>query len=233
MIDWHSHILPAMDDGSENTAESIELIKMLSQQGVNTVIATPHFYANDESVDSFLQRRETAKNELLSAFENCPLNIILGAEVKYYQGISHMENLEALSIQGTRLLLLEMPMCKWTEYTVKELENLSRTSGLTIILAHIERYISLQHSSVWDRLYESGFLMQVNASFFVEKAARRKALSLLKNGLVNFIGSDTHGISHRPPKIDEAFEVIEKKLGKATLERINEYGKSVLEYNKK
>ena len=232
MIDWHSHILPAMDDGSSNTAESIELVKMLAGQGINTIVATPHFYANDESVETFLQRRENAKNELLSAFDNCPLNIILGAEVKYYQGISHMENLEALCIQGTRLLLLEMPMCKWTEYTVKELENLSRTSGLTIILAHIERYINLQQSSVWDRLYESGFLMQVNASFFNEKSTRRKALSLFKHGGIHFLGSDCHGLKMRPPKIGEALEIIEKKLGNEAINHINQYGNSVLKYNK-
>lgn len=233
MIDWHSHILPAMDDGSESTAESISLIKMQESQGVTTVIATPHFYANNESVERFLERREESKNALLKEYENCPVALLMGAEVKYYEGISRLENLNKLCIEGTRLLLLEMPMCPWTEYTVNELEKIARTSGLTVILAHIERYMRIQKEEVWQRLYESGFLMQVNASFFIENTTRRKALSLLKNGLIKFIGSDTHGVNHRPPRIGEAFEVIEKKLGKTTLERMNEYGKSVLEYNKK
>ena len=50
MIDWHSHVLPQMDDGSKSAEESLAMLKMQSEQGVDTVIATPHFYANDESL---------------------------------------------------------------------------------------------------------------------------------------------------------------------------------------
>ena len=57
MIDWHSHILPGVDDGSRNVEESISILGMLNLQGVKTVIATPHFLANDESLESFLIRR--------------------------------------------------------------------------------------------------------------------------------------------------------------------------------
>ena len=48
MIDWHCHILPNMDDGSRDVAESISLINMQREQGIGTIVATPHFYANDE-----------------------------------------------------------------------------------------------------------------------------------------------------------------------------------------
>ena len=60
MIDWHSHILPKIDDGSRSLEETLELLKMLKSQGINTVIATPHFYADDESVESFLSRRQVS-----------------------------------------------------------------------------------------------------------------------------------------------------------------------------
>ena len=55
MIDWHSHVLPALDDGSRSVDESLALLRMLSEQGVDTVIATPHFYADRESLSSFLE----------------------------------------------------------------------------------------------------------------------------------------------------------------------------------
>ena len=58
MIDWHSHILPQIDDGSRNVSESISLVKLLVDQGVETIIATPHYYPNKESVSSFIERRE-------------------------------------------------------------------------------------------------------------------------------------------------------------------------------
>ena len=228
MIDWHSHILPEMDDGSRDTAESISMINMLSMQGIGTVIATPHFYANDETVDSFLERRKSAFERLTAELPEGSPEILLGAEVRYYQGINRMADLKALRIEGTKLLLLEMPMSSWTEYMVRELIEMSGRSSIKVILAHVERYMALQKQSVWNRLLESGILMQVNASFFTSFASKRKALSLLKEGDVHFIGSDCHDLKSRPPHIGKAFEVIQKKLGENHLKQMNEYGHSLL-----
>ena len=125
MIDWHSHILPKLDDGSKNLDEALELLRILSEQGVNTVIATPHFYANDESLERFLERREESYKSLCEALpENSP-KLLLGAEVCYYPGISRLDGLEKLCIEGTRLLLLEMPFEHWTEHTIREVRELA------------------------------------------------------------------------------------------------------------
>ncbi len=227
MIDWHSHILPQMDDGSRDVAESLSLLKMLSSQGVKTAIATPHFYANDESAERFLERRQNSFSALKEQlFEDAP-NILLGAEVKYYQGISKMQGLKSLCIEGTGLLLLEMPVSRWTEYTIRELIELSSRGDIRIVLAHIERYYSLQKASVWDRLYDSGILMQVNASFFIG-ITRRKALAMLKNNEIHFIGSDCHNVQSRPPQLDRAYEAITKRFGEGITFHINELGNSML-----
>lgn len=228
MIDWHSHILPAMDDGSRDTAESISLLNMQVSQGISTVIATPHFYANDETVDSFLERRKQALELLKSELPEGAPEIRLGAEVKYYQGISRMADLKDLRIEGSKLLLLEMPMSHWTEYMVRELIELSGKSSIKIVLAHVERYFHLQKQAVWDRLFENGILAQVNASFFHSFATKRKAIALLQEGSIQLIGSDCHGVTSRPPQIDKAFEVIRKKLGDEYLNQMNEYGYSLL-----
>lgn len=228
MIDWHSHILPAMDDGSRDTAESISLLNMQVSQGISTVIATPHFYANDETVASFLERRKQALELLKSELPEGAPEIRLGAEVKYYQGISRMADLKDLRIEGSKLLLLEMPMSHWTEYMVRELIELSGKSSIKIVLAHVERYFHLQKQAVWDRLFENGILAQVNASFFHSFATKRKAIALLQEGSIQLIGSDCHGVTSRPPQIDKAFEVIRKKLGDEYLNQMNEYGYSLL-----
>ena len=228
MIDWHSHILPGMDDGSRDPAESLQLLQMLSQQGADTVVATPHFLANDESVDEFLQRRKKAFDALSPQLsENLP-KILLGAEVKYYPGIARMTGLPDLCIEGSRLLLLEMPMSRWTEYTLRELETLAGTGGVHVLLAHIDRYVSLQRRDVWDRLLDRGILMQANANFFTEFASRGKAIKLLRQGVIRFIGSDCHGVAFRPPHIGEAARIIEKKLGKDFFCEFCEYGSSML-----
>ena len=228
MIDWHSHILPAMDDGCRNLSESILLLKMHVAQDIDTVVATPHFFANNESVESFLARRQNAYDSLKAElFDGAP-EILLGAEVKYYSGISHMENLKKLTIEKTDLLLLEMPMSKWTEYTVRELVELSGLAGITVMLAHIDRYFNLQSGDVWERLYENGILMQVNADSFVELGRRRKAFSLIKKNMMHFLGSDCHNSKSRPPQLGKAVEVISKKFGNSFINQINNYGYSVI-----
>lgn len=228
MIDWHTHILPEMDDGSHDVAESISMIHMQVSQGIGTVMATPHFYANDETVDSFLDRRKKALKLLKAELPDDPPEIRLGAEVKYYQGISRMPGLKALRIEGSKLLLLEMPVSSWTDYMVRELVEMSGKSNTRIVLAHIERYFNLQKQSVWKRLYDSGILMQVNASFITELASKRKAISLLKEGKIHFVGSDCHNMTSRSPQIGRAFEIIQKKLGDEYISQMNEYGYSML-----
>ena len=133
MIDWHNHILPGIDDGSRDLAESVKMIEMQINEGVTTIIATPHFYANDESVEAFLERRNAAFDKLKSKLPMNAPEILLGAEVRYYQGISRMENLKALRIQNSKLLLLEMPMTVWTEYMVRELIELAAKSSFQIV----------------------------------------------------------------------------------------------------
>jgi len=220
-----------MDDGSRDVAESVSLVKMLGEQGADTVIATPHFYANHEKVERFLSRRAASFDSLMSAIDGSAPKILLGAEVKYYSGISRMEDLKALTIGGGNLLLLEMPMAKWTEYAVREVLELASTRGITVVLAHIERYYSLQKPTVWERLYQSGVLMQVNAGFFTGLLTRRKALDMLCEGGIHFIGSDCHGVRSRPPKIGKAFDIIQKKFGADFICQMNGYGKNVLVKN--
>lgn len=233
MIDWHSHILPAVDDGSQSVEESIEMLDMLTEQGVSHVIATPHFLANQESVEAFLQRRRASYDALMQAVRKNHPTVLCGAEVKYYFGISKMENLKDLTIEGTNILLLEMPMIKWTEYTVKELTELAGTRGLTVILAHVERYLSLQERGTFEKLRENGLLMQTNASFYTGFFNRQKALRLLDAGIVQFIGSDCHNLTSRAPNLTPAYEFIEKKLGEHFLSQMNEFGHRALGYKSK
>ena len=228
MIDWHSHILPNLDDGSRSVRESVEILHLQAAQGVETVIATPHFYAGEEDVEHFLNRREKSFQHLKEEIPPGFPKVLLGAEVRYYSGISQLKNIRSLCIEGTSLLLLEMPFSEWTEYTVREVINLAHSGSLTIILAHIERYFGFQNKEVWKRFKESGILMQVNASFFLKWKTRRKALRLLKAADVRFVGSDCHNTVSRPPRIGEAFDIIQKKFGERFLFQIQEYGYSLL-----
>ena len=228
MIDWHSHVLPGIDDGSQDVAESISLISAQASQGITTVVATPHFYANYESVDTFLSRRKAALDLLRSELPDGSPEIRLGAEVRYYQGISRLEGLKELRIEGTKLLLLEMPRTAWTESMIRELIELSGKSGIQLVLAHVERYIDLQKRTTVKRINDAGILKQVNAEYFISFLSKRKAITALKEGDIQFVGSDCHNLTSRPPRIGQAYEMIRKKLGDDFITLVNEYGYSML-----
>ena len=232
MIDWHSHILPAVDDGSRSLDESVQMLKSLKAQGVDTVIATPHFWASEESVESFLARREKAYCELSEKARELDMELLCGAEVRYYPGISRMEGLSRLAIGDTSLLLLEMPMSRFTDLVVRELTELASTRGLKIVMAHIERYFGYMKKDTVETLCANGLLMQSNASFFTRFGVRAKAVKLLSNGQIHFIGSDCHNMTTRAPHIREAYEVIEKKLSEDFVFQMVEYGYRTLKKSK-
>lgn len=232
MIDWHSHILPGMDDGSRSATESVEMLRTLREQGVDTVIATPHFHADHESVESFLERRAHSYEMLCKEKKDAAVRILLGAEVRYYQGISRLSSLEDIKTEGTKLLLLEMPEIRWSESVVKEIEEISCSSQTRLILAHVERCLPLQRPDVWYRLIDCGVLMQSNAEFFCDVLTKRKALRLLGEGMISLVGSDCHGLERRPPLLDRAYETIKKRFGEDFVLQMQEYGYFVLDPNR-
>lgn len=204
------------------------MLSMLSEQGVNTVVATPHFRPDRESVENFINRRKLAYDELISNLGDNTPKIVLGAEVAYYEGISRLKGIQNLKAGDSKLLLIEMPLCKWSETSVKELIQLACSGSTTPVLAHIERYLEYQNNELFTRLLECGVLFQVNASFFNDFFTRHKALSMLKNGRIHFIGSDCHSLSHRPPRIGQTFDLIRKKSGQMFLQDFTEFQRNIL-----
>ena len=228
MVDFHSHILPGIDDGSRDVAESLSMLSLLQEQGVDVVVATPHYYANRQSMEKFLRQRQEAYQILLGELGEQSPKILLGAEVRYYEGISRLENLSALCIGSTKLLLLEMPFAKWTEYTIRELEDLACSGGVQLVLAHIDRYLAFQTPDVWDRLLASGILMQLNAEVFDGFWSKRKALRLLSEQRAHLIGSDCHNLSSRAPEIHKAYNAIRNKFGEGFIHQMNDFARELL-----
>ncbi len=228
MIDFHSHILPGIDDGSKNTAMSLKMIQALADQGVRTICATSHFYATQRSPSHFLDRRQEAWEMLEAVLPEDAPEILLGAEVLYFPGISRMRELPDLCLEGTNILLLEMPFDSWSDYYIREVKELAHSGEFTILMAHIERYYFKQPVSVWDDFMDLDILMQSNADFFLPFRTRRKALKLLKEGRIHLLGTDTHNMTTRPPRMDEARSMIRTRLGKQVLREIDDLGKSLL-----
>ena len=208
MIDFHSHILPQMDDGSTSVQMSHAMLQMQHQQGISGVIATPHFYATQDDPESFLKRRQAA----VEALGQTEIPLICGAEVAYFEGMGRCDALSKLCIGQTDLLLLEMPFAPWDTRMIGEVEELSASSGVVPVIAHIDRY-RLQIRKWGDDLLSRGVLFQCNATAFLQMGSRGWALKQLAMDRVRFLGSDCHNITTRKPNLAAAAEVIRKKLG--------------------
>lgn len=220
MIDFHMHVLPRMDDGSRDVAMSVAMLERSAACGVDTVAATSHFYAEDNDIPRFLARRQSACNRLMEAVggrDDLP-QLLLGAEVLYFSGMSAVDTLDALCLEGTDLLLLEMPFVLWTDRVLREVDAIQR-SGLQVVAAHIERYMDIQPRRTMEAFLDLGTFIQCNGSFFLNRRTIRQALRMFRQGQIQFLGSDAHNITARPPNLGEAVQIIERKLGRTALER--------------
>lgn len=222
MIDIHSHVLPHMDDGSRSVEESLALLRLSAAQGISCVTATPHFYAEDNSPVEFLKRRASAAAELKAHWEPGLPRLLLGAEVCCFEGMSRVSELDALRIEGTQLLLLEMPFRPWTDRLIREVLAIQERGGMTVVLAHVERYLPGQEDA-WNVLTDAGVLTQCNAGFFLHWRTRRKAVRLLNQGRIHFLGSDCHNTDARPPRLGDALKVIGAGARGALEENIRDF----------
>ena len=231
VVDFHSHILPGIDDGSKSVEESLELLRMEKAQGIGCVVATPHFYPNYDSPGDFLARRNRSEKQLRGAMakEDGLPKVIVGAEVYFFRGMSQSEQLPELTIGESKCILIEMPPAPWSEEIYRELENIWEKWGITPIVAHIDRYIRpFRTHGIPKRLSRLPVLVQANAEFFLEKATAGMALRMLKKDQIQLLGSDCHNLTSRKPNLGAALEKIRQKLGDGMVEEISVLASEIL-----
>ena len=231
IIDFHSHILPGIDDGSANLEESVAMLQAEAAQGITRVLATPHFYAQHHKPERFLEKRAQAEERLrqeMTRHSGLP-EVSIGAEVYYFSGISHCDALSELTIDKKRYILIEMPLPPWNERMYRELEGIWIKQGLIPVVAHIDRYIApLRTHKIPQRLAELPVLVQANASFFTDRSTRRMALRMLRQGGIHLLGSDCHNLSDRAPNLGSALQIIEDQLGPRAIAEICAHQDEVL-----
>jgi protein-tyrosine phosphatase len=233
-IDFHSHILPNMDDGAHDVAESLALLNMLQKDGVETVVATPHLYLHRESLSDFFSRRERSAWQLAEAIEiekekgiEYP-KVYLGSEVYFTAGLENLP-LKDLCISGTDYLMLELPYRPFSNSFIESFTNFIFSCDVKIILAHIERYFDFSEERMVEQVLSHGLIAQGNCDSVVAARTRRKALSLIKSGDIKLLGTDLHSLEGRPPRFGEAESLIRKKLSNETFESMMDTAEKILE----
>lgn len=230
-VDFHTHILPGIDDGSKSLQESISLLRAEAEQGICHVVATPHFYARNDRLDQFLERRARAEEALrreMAKYGGLP-EITVGAEVSFFRKMSESELLPRLTIGRKRYMLIEMPSSPWTEDMFEELRRIYERQSITPVIAHVDRYIGpLRTYGIPGRLERLPVLVQANSGFFMKAATQPLAMRMLRSGQIHLLGSDCHNMTDRRPNLGEAVRRIEKKLGPEALAAVQGYTYAIL-----
>ncbi len=196
IIDFHAHILPGADHGSKSVKNSEEQLFLLKSAGVKSVVATPHFYPQKDSVDSFLERRSAAVGELSRIVSDVNPKVYLGAEVLVCPGIDHMQDFGRLCIEGTDVILLEMPFSSWNDSHIEAVSRISRM-GMTVVMAHIDRYPT---ADIIRLCNECDVLYQINGETQATFKGRKKVKWIIENLPVIAVGSDIHGADKKAVK---------------------------------
>lgn len=201
MIEYHCHILPGIDDGAKDAETSLAMIEIMKEQGIERIAATPHFYAHREkSVADFMKKRQAAFDKIRD--KAAVSDIRLGAEVSIEHGISELHDIEKLAIEGTRMILLELPYRAYAKWMSEEIYNIGAEYKLKVILAHVHRYLEYYSKAELEEILSSNSVMQINNEAFSGWKEKRLAKKVIASGKEFVFGSDAHNLGERRPNWD-------------------------------
>ncbi len=216
MIDIHSHILHAVDDGSKNIEQSLAMLKEEEKQGVTDIVLTPHYRA-DYLPKSEVVRAKFSELKELAKENGINIGLYLGQEIFVFEDlVKALKDGKVLSVNDGKYVLVEFSSKHVMD--IPETVYMLVNNGYIPIVAHIGRYFYADADTAKE-VKELGGLIQINASSICGPFKfRRKALSLIKAGLVDFVSSDVH--FDRKNYMFKAYRKVEKKFGKETADKL-------------
>ena len=235
MVDIHCHILSNVDDGSDSQNTSIEMAEIAVSDGINVIIATPHYieFEHEITKEEILNKCNDLNKILIE--KNIILDIKPGCEAFISPTIvDSYKKGKVMSINNMdKYILIELPVSDYPKYTEEVIFDF-KLSGMTPIIAHIERYTYFYNDFLSiHNLIKHGALIQVNSSSingYFGKDIKAKVLELIRSNMVHFIASDAHTTRGRSPKISQAFETLRsEKIEQDYINYIIENGYKVVE----
>lgn len=218
-VDIHCHCLPAMDDGPETLTEGVALCQALAEDGITTVMATPHQLGSFERTNSDARVR-AALAELSAALREAevPLELFTGGDIRLDERLPRLlDTGEICTLAGAgRHLLLEPPFEVFID--PMPMIELLTVRGLQPIVTHPERYPYLAgHSERLRGWIAAGAVLQVTAGSLLGEFGRRAAeqgWDLVTRGLVDLVATDAHDARRRPPRMSAALAILEERAGR-------------------
>lgn len=237
MIDFHSHLLHGIDDGSRSIDETIKMLHEYAEQKVSHIILTPHYYPYKTDPETFFHKRNKSFSDLMNYLRNeTPPDgrrwpeLVLGAEVFYFAELPGIAELKRLCIGNSRYMMLEILDESWNEKIVKVFEILIGNRGIIPVIAHVEQNIHKRSDAELLReLINLGALAQINSDSLTNIFSRRKAINLFRNGAVQLLGSDCHNLSDRPPNLLKGYNILNKCGGNTVINSFFQTEKEILD----
>jgi protein-tyrosine phosphatase len=220
-IDIHCHILPGIDDGPSEMAESVEMVLIARDDGTSHIFATPHVMAGawENSADSI---EEALKGLRVAAGDG--VRLFSGADIRVTPDLpERLERRELPSLGGTPYVLLEFPSYAMPLNLDHLLFGLKR-KGFIPIVTHPERYPYFTSDiKLANHLREEGALFQVTALSITGgfgRELKKLTLAMIDLDLVDFVASDGHGVTKRPPVLSKAYREVARQFDRATADRL-------------
>lgn len=205
VIDIHSHMLPGVDDGCKNWKEAAQMLYQYKRENAEAVFCTPHF-----GICGIPGANTAERFKALKGINDLGFSLHLGNEILWSETTpADLDSGRARTLAGTDHALIEFE--EWAYHTAANdiLDGLlqAKAAGYQPILAHPERYLSLQSDHEFCRkIAKSGIKMQINAYDIAENSNPRcvsLTRFLLREHLVDYLGSDAHGAARRQPRLQE------------------------------
>ncbi len=221
LVDIHCHILPGVDDGAPDMETSRAMIRDAYEQGVRYIIATPHY--RPEMFEPSMKKVIRVYHELRDYAEEVGIGLRLGRE--YYrneQMIRHLDKKLRPTMLGSRYVLTEFSTND-SFVTVRNYIYELITKGYRPIVAHVERYFCCQEPERIQELKKLGAQIQINADSvlgYEGHTIKKFCAGLMKDDLVDFIGSDAHNLEGRKMNLGKCAIYVRKKMGQDYAEEI-------------
>ena len=217
-IDMHSHILPAMDDGSKSMEMTLAMLRIAEKEGIGTIYATPHCMPGKGHPT--LKKVEERIQQVSEAAWDEGIDIELKKGTEYYYIEEMLEWLEegnVITLGDSQCILVEFePIAEKTyiRNAVREILGFNYRP----VIAHVERYPSLMEKnfSTMSEMKEMGALIQINCDSVINARnwnTKRLIRKMLQMGIVDFVSTDSHRDHGRAPYMEKCASVLTKKYG--------------------
>lgn len=216
VVDVHIHILPGVDDGSQDMEETLAMLQKAYAEGITDIIATPHHKSGRHNASLRTIQRLTEQVQECANQNNIPIQIYPGNEVLYYSDMEDsLEDHRICTMNNTEYVLLEFSPGDRFTYIRNAVDSVFGM-GYQPIIAHVERYeCMVRHPEYVTELKQMGAGIQINAGSITGETGwkvKRLAHKLLQRRLVDYVGTDAHSCKGRTPSISKCADLLYKKF---------------------